>query len=110
MQIKAKCHHSVTTRLLLWCRVLICNLLAGGGLAPQKECPMGRTSMVRARGRAAVLTAGITLLTFAAHSASLTVSETGSTLILPLFKAWVAGYAKVDPDLSMTVGATGSEA
>ena len=71
---------------------------------------MSRTGMVRATGRAAVLTAGITLLTFAAHSASLTVSETGSTLILPLFKAWVSGYAKVDPDLSMTLGATGSEA
>src|SRR3984957_17962488 len=65
-----------------------------------------RTSMVRAT----VLTAGITLLTFAAHSASLTLSETGSTLILPLFKAWVSGYAKVDPDLNMTLGATGSEA
>ena len=52
-----------------------------------------RTSMVRATGRAAVLTAGIALGTFAAHSASLTISETGSTLILPLFKAWVTGYA-----------------
>ena len=69
-----------------------------------------RTSMVRATGRAAALTAGMALLTFAAHSASLTVSETGSTLILPLFKAWVTGYAKVDPDLNMTLGATGSEA
>ena len=69
-----------------------------------------RTSTVRARGRAAVLTAGIALVTFAAHSASLTISETGSTLILPLFKAWVSGYAKVDPDLNMTLGATGSEA
>src|SRR5271163_4329163 len=64
-----------------------------------------RTSMVRVTGRAAVLTAGIVLATFAAHSASLTISETGSTLILPLFKAWVSGYAKVDPDLNMTLGA-----
>ncbi len=69
-----------------------------------------RTSVVRATGRAAALTAGMALLTFAAHSASLTVSETGSTLILPLFKAWVTGYAKVDPDLNMTLGATGSAA
>src|SRR5580700_1054986 len=72
-----------------------------------KEWPMigRRTSMVRATGRAAVLTAGIILATFAAHSASLTISETGSTLILPLFKAWVGGYAKVDPDLNVTLGA-----
>jgi phosphate transport system substrate-binding protein len=69
-----------------------------------------RTSMVRATGRAAVLTAGIILATFAAHSASLTIAETGSTLILPLFQAWVSGYTKVDPDLHLTVGATGSEA
>jgi phosphate transport system substrate-binding protein len=69
-----------------------------------------RTSLVRATGRAAVLTAGMALLTFAAHSASLSVSETGSTLILPLFKAWVDAYTKVDPDLHMTLGGTGSEA
>jgi phosphate transport system substrate-binding protein len=69
-----------------------------------------RTSMVRATGRAAVLTAGIILAPFAAHSASLTITETGSTLILPLFQAWVNGYTKVDPDLHLTVGATGSEA
>src|ERR1700761_1082385 len=81
-------------------------------IGKSKEWPMigRRTSTVRARGRAAVLTAGIALVTFAAHSASLTISETGSTLILPLFKAWVSGYAKVDPDLNMTLGATGSEA
>jgi phosphate transport system substrate-binding protein len=29
-------------------------------------------------------------------------------LILPLFKAWVDAYAKVDPDLHVTVGATNS--
>jgi phosphate transport system substrate-binding protein len=69
-----------------------------------------RTSMLRGAGRAAALTAGMALFSFAAYSASLTVSETGSTLILPLFKAWVQAYSKVDPNLQMTVGATGSEA
>ena len=64
----------------------------------------------RAIVRTAILTSGITLLTFAAHSASLSVSENGSTLILPLFKAWVGGYAKVDPDLHLTLGSNGSEA
>jgi phosphate transport system substrate-binding protein len=73
-----------------------------------KECPMGslRTNIIRVTG----LTAGVALFSLAAHSASLTINETGSTLILPLFKAWVTAYAKVDPDLQMTVGATGSEA
>ena len=47
-------------------------------------------------------------MSLAVAHATLTVSETGSTLILPLFKSWVAAYNKVDPNLQMTVGATGS--
>jgi phosphate transport system substrate-binding protein len=69
-----------------------------------------RTRTVRAMLRAAMLTAGAVMLTLAAHSASLSISETGSTLILPLFKAWVSAYEKVDPDLHMTLGGNGSEA
>jgi phosphate transport system substrate-binding protein len=70
-----------------------------------------RTSIVRGAGRTALLTAGLAVFSFAAaYSASVTVSETGSTLIFPVFKAWVAAYAKVDPNLNVTVGATGSEA
>jgi phosphate transport system substrate-binding protein len=68
------------------------------------------TSTVRGTVWAAALTAGIALSSFAAYSASLTVSETGSTLILPLFKSWVNAYAKVDPNLQMVTAATGSEA
>jgi phosphate transport system substrate-binding protein len=68
------------------------------------------TSVVRGGVYAAALTVGIAFTSLAAYSASLTVSETGSTLILPLFKSWVSAYAKVDPQLQMTVGATGSEA
>jgi phosphate transport system substrate-binding protein len=68
------------------------------------------TSIVHGAGRALAFTAGGALLSFAAaHSAGLTVAETGSTLIFPLFKAWVGAYAKVDPDLQMTVAGTGSE-
>jgi phosphate transport system substrate-binding protein len=71
----------------------------------------GRTNTLYRAGRAVALTAGMTLLSFAAaHSLALTLSETGSTLIFPLFKAWAAAYAKVNPDLQLTVGATGSEA
>src|ERR1700733_11432193 len=70
-----------------------------------------RTSIVRGAGRTALLTAGLAVFSFAAaYSASVTVSETGSTLIFPVFKAWVAAYAKVDPNLNVTVGATGSGA
>jgi phosphate transport system substrate-binding protein len=69
------------------------------------------TSMVHRAGRIAALTVGLALFSFAAaHSASPTIAETGSTLIYPLFKAWVAAYAKVEPDVQMTVAATGSGA
>jgi len=43
-------------------------------------------------------------------AAAVTISETGSTLIYPLFQAWVAAYAKVDPSMQITTGATGSGA
>ncbi|HEX4019569.1 MAG TPA: phosphate ABC transporter substrate-binding protein PstS [Acidobacteriaceae bacterium] len=69
------------------------------------------TSLFRKAGRAAALTVAFALFSFAAaHSAPLTITETGSTLIYPLFQAWVAAYAKVVPDLQITVGATGSGA
>lgn len=62
-------------------------------------------------GRVTAFTAGIVFLSFtAAYAASVTISETGSTLIFPLFKAWTAAYAKVDPSVQMTIGATGSGA
>jgi phosphate transport system substrate-binding protein len=45
-----------------------------------------------------------------AQTAPLAIRETGSTLIFPVFQAWVGAYAKVDPALHTTMGATGSEA
>jgi phosphate transport system substrate-binding protein len=69
----------------------------------------GYTSMVRRAGSARTLTVGLVLLSLlAAHSAAVSITETGSTLIFPLFKAWVATYAKIDPDTRITVGATDS--
>jgi len=68
------------------------------------------TSKVHGTKRALACTAGGVLLSFAVAHAAMTLSETGSTLILPLFKSWVTAYAKIQPDLQMTVGATGSEA
>jgi ABC-type phosphate transport system substrate-binding protein len=68
------------------------------------------TSIVQGIGRAVAFTAGVVILPLAVAHATLTISETGSTLILPLFKSWVAAYSKVNPELQMTVGATGSAA
>src|ERR1700684_2371489 len=61
-------------------------------------------------GRVVAFTAGGVLLPLAVAHATMTISETGSTLILPLFKSWATAYNKVEPDLQMTVGATGSAA
>jgi phosphate transport system substrate-binding protein len=69
------------------------------------------TSVVQRTRRVPALTAGVALLSLAVvYAAALTVSETGSTLIYPLFKAWTAAYTNVDPSVQMTVGATGSGA
>lgn len=45
-----------------------------------------------------------------AQSAPVTLSESGSTLIYPLFQTWVGAYVKTDPGVRMTVAATGSGA
>jgi phosphate transport system substrate-binding protein len=45
-----------------------------------------------------------------AYAAGQTLSESGSTLVYPLFKAWIAGYAKLDPAVQVTAIATGSGA
>jgi phosphate transport system substrate-binding protein len=39
-----------------------------------------------------------------------TISETGSTLLFPLFRAWQVAYSSVDPTVTVTSGATGSGA
>ena len=40
----------------------------------------------------------------------LTLNETGSTLLYPLFTTWVDAYTKSHPGIHITVGGTGSEA
>jgi phosphate transport system substrate-binding protein len=44
----------------------------------------------------------------AAAATSGKITETGSTLLFPLFGDWQAGYKSVAPGVSMTLGATGS--
>lgn len=45
-----------------------------------------------------------------AHAQQVTLTETGSTLLAPLFSTWSDAYAKTHPGVRITVGATGSEA
>ncbi len=43
-------------------------------------------------------------------SASVSLSETGSTLLYPLFKLWVVGYKSAYPQVTITTAGTGSGA
>jgi phosphate transport system substrate-binding protein len=45
-----------------------------------------------------------------AQAANITLNESGSTLLFPLFQSWIAGYKSVAPDVTITSGATGSTA
>jgi phosphate transport system substrate-binding protein len=71
-------------------------------------------SRIRRVGQAAcamALISGMAALSFAAaQSAALTISESGSTLMYPLFQAWIAAYRNVDHNLQITAAATGSGA
>ena len=53
---------------------------------------------------------GIAFAVSAAHADGITLNETGSTLLYPLFKAWIAGYKSVAPDVVLTAAGTGSGA
>lgn len=44
------------------------------------------------------------------HAASITLNETGSTLLYPLFTQWIPDYAKVASEVTLTAAATGSGA
>jgi phosphate transport system substrate-binding protein len=46
--------------------------------------------------------------TTSASASGKTISETGSTLLFPLFGAWQTAYSTADPSITITSGATGS--
>ena len=71
-----------------------------------------RTSVVRRVGCSVALAVGMVLATVVSLAApqTMTIAETGSTLIYPLFSAWIAGYAKIEPNLHITANSTGSGA
>ena len=56
------------------------------------------------------LAAGEALIGNAAYADQVQLSETGSTLLLPLFAQWAADYQKAHPDLQITTQGTGSGA
>jgi phosphate transport system substrate-binding protein len=45
-----------------------------------------------------------------ANAADVVLNESGSTLLFPVFRAWIAGYKAVAPDVTITAAATGSGA
>ena len=60
---------------------------------------------------AMLLSTAIGVLTAApSQAASVTLNETGSTLLHPLFTQWIPDYAKVAPGVTLTAAATGSGA
>ncbi len=44
----------------------------------------------------------------AAHAAHIDLTESGSTLLLPLFQSWIAGQKSVAPDVDITASGIGS--
>ncbi len=66
------------------------------------------------RARHALLLAASLGLALAApqagRAADITLTETGSTLLQPLFEIWVAAYAKTHPGVQISIAGTGSEA
>src|ERR1700733_6624745 len=45
-----------------------------------------------------------------AHAAEIMLNESGSTLLYPLFQAWIVGYKSVAPNIALSAAATGSSA
>jgi phosphate transport system substrate-binding protein len=56
------------------------------------------------------LAAAVLLPAPPARAAAFTLVESGSTLFYPLFKIWIAQYAKTNPNVRITASGTGSEA
>jgi phosphate transport system substrate-binding protein len=67
-----------------------------------------RASLIRTGCIPALIFGLVTLPIATGQSTGMTIAETGSTLIYPVFKAWVEAYSKVDPALHLTAAATGS--
>ncbi len=60
--------------------------------------------------RAATLSLGLIAAAAAAQSGGISLHETGSTLLYPLFELWIPDYARAAPGIALTAAATGSGA
>ncbi|MGA7156162.1 MAG: phosphate ABC transporter substrate-binding protein PstS [Acidobacteriaceae bacterium] len=69
---------------------------------------MSRSFVPRVRWVASVVV--LTALFAGAQSTPVTLSESGSTLIYPLFRTWTEAYVKTDPSVHITAASTGSGA
>jgi phosphate transport system substrate-binding protein len=67
-------------------------------------------SDLRACILAAALTASLTAWSATARADDMTLTETGSTLLYPLFSVWASEYVKTHPGVRITTGGTGSGA
>ncbi|MDR3483304.1 MAG: phosphate ABC transporter substrate-binding protein PstS [Bradyrhizobium sp.] len=75
------------------------------------DCVNPPTADRRAITVAAVLALGLlTLPTGAARAGEINLTETGSSLLYPLFNVWVAEYTKMHPGIHIATGSTGSGA
>jgi phosphate transport system substrate-binding protein len=70
-----------------------------------------RTRMIRRAACIVGLVSGMATFPIAvAQSENPTITESGSTLVYPLFQTWIAAYKNVEPSLQMRAAATGSGA
>jgi len=53
---------------------------------------------------------GLSFALSPAYAAGITLNESGSTLLFPVFQSWISGYKSVAPDVVLSAAATGSTA
>jgi phosphate transport system substrate-binding protein len=75
---------------------------------------LGFTHSARSLLRASIVTSalagGLTAWSATARADDVTLTQTGSTLLSPLFSVWASEYMKTHPGVRITTGSTGSEA
>ncbi len=78
------------------------------GVNLERDRPMNRLRTTLAAALATTLFWSV--LALPARAADVTLNETGSTLLYPLFQKWAADYRQVAPGVAITAAATGSGA
>jgi phosphate transport system substrate-binding protein len=101
---------SESTAIMKTVKWIVC---PSGALTREWTRMTHRMISVRSTGRVGNLAAalGLSLLVLPAASAradEVTLAETGSTLLYPLFNVWVSDYTKTHSGVRITTGSTGS--